>query len=92
MCRGEGSLKQREKGVVEMNYLLYDKHGMVIDALNIEPKIDKFQLAQAMKDYIRIAQVETAGELDVEGFQLYLYARFDVDSIGINFDRLNVGV
>lgn len=76
-----------------MNFLIYDKRGMVISGINIEPKItgNEFQcildrFIQDMKKYHGL----TVEEFDIELFRQRLLTGYDIKSCVFNFGRVNL--
>lgn len=76
-----------------MLYLIYDKRGMVLDTIFVDPTVSHYTMSEAMSSFKREYNITDAMDFNIETFQLYLYSVYKIKStIDYKRDRLNLGV
>ena len=76
-----------------MNFLIYDKRGMVIAGINIEPKITGLEFQQILDRFIQDMKKyynQSVEEFDVELFRQRLLTGYNIKSCIFKFGRVNL--
>lgn len=75
-----------------MNFIIYDKHGIAVHGINVEPTLSKFQVEDALRDYLRLTGPDCSVDFNLTGFRTYLFYTLGVNSSEFKFGRLNIKV
>lgn len=76
-----------------MNFLIYDKRGMVIDGINIEPKVTSAEFQKILDRFVQDMKRyhhQSIDEFNIELFRQRLLTGYNIRSCTINFDRVNL--
>lgn len=76
-----------------MNFLIYDKRGNVVNAINVEPKVTARELQKILDRYnqdMNKYHGKSSDDFNITIFMKWLYSIHNIRSCEINFDRLNL--
>jgi len=72
-----------------MNFLIYDKHGIPVYGINVEPKVTGSGFQYMLDLFIRDFP-DNLNEFNIKDFQLYIWSKWNLKSCEFTFDRINM--